>query len=108
MKKIYKQDNDIYNELSKKYGEVTVKSAIFDTQIGPMKLKIENLDDQILKLKTTLAESKTHIENEDLKDKTLMEEELKGSKIIQWTPFPIIPKELSATINTNFLAVSQI
>ena len=107
MKKIYKQENDIYNELSKKYGEVTVKSAIFDTQIGAMKLKIENLDDQILKLKTTLAESKIHMENEDLKDKTLMKEELKGSKIIQWTPFPIIPKELSATINTNFLAVSQ-
>ena len=107
MKKINKQDNDIYKELSKKYGEVTVKSAIFDTQIGAMKLKIENLDDQILKLKTTLAESKTHMENEDLKDKTLMKEELKGSKIIQWTPFPIIPKELSATINTNFPAVSQ-
>ena len=107
MKKIYKQDNDIYKELSKKYGEVTVKSAIFDTQIGAMKLKIENLDDQILKLKTTLAESKTHLENEDLKDKTLMKEELKGSKIIQWTPFPIIPKELSANINTNFPAVSQ-
>jgi WD40 repeat protein len=108
MKKIYKQDNDIYKELSKKYGEVTVKSAIFDTQIGAMKLKIENLDDQILKLKTTLAESKTHLENEDnVKDKSLMKEELKGSKIIQWTPFPIIPKELSSTINTNFPAVSQ-
>ena len=55
MKKKYKQDNDIYKELSKKYGEVTVKSAIFDTQIGALKLKIENLDDQILKLKTTLS-----------------------------------------------------
>ena len=107
MKKIYKQDNEIYKELSKKYGEVTVKSAIFDTQIGAMKLKIENLDDQIQKLKTTLAESKTHLENEELKDKTLMKEELKGSKIIQWTPFPLIPKELSQSINTNFPAVSQ-
>ena len=37
------QDNDIYKELSKKYGEVTVKSAIFDTQISAMKLKIENI-----------------------------------------------------------------
>ena len=107
MKKIYKQDNEIYKELSKKYGEVTVKSAIFDTQIGAMKLKIENLDDQIQKLKTTLTESKTHLENEELKDKTLMKEELKGSKIIQWTPFPLIPKELSQSINTNFPAVSQ-
>jgi len=107
MKKIYKQDNEIYKELSKKYGEVTVKSAIFDTQIGAMKLKIENLDDQIQKLKTTLAESKTHLENEELKDKTLMKEELKGSKIIQWTPFPLIPKELSQSININFPAVSQ-
>ena len=31
MKKIYKQDNDIYKELSKKYGEVTVKYPIFDS-----------------------------------------------------------------------------
>ena len=107
MKKVYKQDNEIYKELSKKYGEVTVKSAIFDTQISAMKLKIENLDEQIQKLKTTLAESKTHLENEEIKDKTLMKEELKGSKIIQWTPFPLIPKELSQSINTNFPAVSQ-
>jgi len=107
MKKIYKQDNDIYKELSKKYGEVTVKSAIFDTQIGAMKLKIENLDDQILKLKTALAETKTHLDKEDAKEQTLMKEELKGSKIIQWTPFPIIPRELSQSINTNFPPVSQ-
>ena len=107
MKKIYKQDNEIYKELSKKYGEVTVKSAIFDTQINAMKLKIENLDDQIQKLKETLAESKTNLEKEEIKDKTLLKEELKGSKIIQWTPFPLIPKELSQTINTNFPAVSQ-
>ena len=67
MKKIYKQDNDIYKELSKKYGEVTVKSAIFDTQISAMKLKIENLDEQIQKLKTALAESKTNQEKEENK-----------------------------------------
>ena len=107
MKKIYKQDNDIYKELSKKYGEVTVKSAIFDTQIGAMKLKIENLDEQILKLKTALAESKNNQEKEEIKDKSLLKEELKGNKIIQWTPFPIIPKELTSQINTNFPAVSQ-
>ena len=107
MKKTYKQDNDIYKELSKKYGEVTVKSAIFDTQIGAMKLKIENLDEQIQKLKTALAESKTNQEKEENKDKSLLKEELKGNKIIQWTPFPIIPKELSSQINTNFPAVSQ-
>ena len=107
MKKIYKQDNEIYKELSKKYGEVTVKSAIFDTQIGAMKLKIENLDDQILKLKTALAESKSLLDKEGKKDNTLMKEELKGSKIIQWTPFPIIPKELTASMNTNFPPVSQ-
>ena len=102
MKKIYKQDNDIYKELSKKYGEVTVKSAIFDTQ-----LKIENLDEQIQKLKTALAESKTNQEKEENKDKSLLKEELKGNKLIQWTPFPIIPKEMSSQINTNFPAVSQ-
>ena len=107
MKKIYKQDNDIYKELSKKYGEVTVKSAIFDTQIGAMKLKLENLDDQIQKLKTALAESRTNQEKEENKDKSLLKEELKGNKIIQWTPFPIIPKEMSSQINTNFPAVSQ-
>ena len=107
MKKIYKQDNDIYKELSKKYGEVTVKSAIFDTQISAMKLKIENLDEQIQKLKTALAESKTNQEKEESKDKSLLKEELKGNKLIQWTPFPIIPKEMSSQINTNFPAVSQ-
>jgi len=107
IKKIYKQDNDIYKELSKKYGEVTVKSAIFDTQIGAMKLKIENLDEQIQKLKTALAESKTNQEKEENKDKSLLKEELKGNKIIQWTPFPIIPKEMTSQINTNFPAVSQ-
>jgi len=48
------------------------------------------------------------MENEDFKDKNLMKEELKDSKIIQWTSFPIIPKELSYTINTNFPAVSQL
>jgi hypothetical protein len=107
MKKVYKQDNDVYKELSKKYGEVTVKSAIFDTQIGAMKLKIENLDEQIQKLKTALAESKTNQEKEENKDKSLLKEELKGNKIIQWTPFPIIPKEMASQINTNFPAVSQ-
>ena len=107
MKKIYKQDNDTYKELSKKYGEVTVKSAIFDTQIGAMKLKLENLDDQIQKLKTALAESRTHQDKEENKDKSLLKEELKGNKIIQWTPFPIIPKEMASQINTNFPAVSQ-
>ena len=107
MKKIYKQDNDIYKELSKKYGEVTVKSAIFDTQIGAMKLKLENLDDQIQKLKTALAESRTHQDKDENKDKSLLKEELKGNKIIQWTPFPIIPKEMASQINTNFPAVSQ-
>ena len=107
MKKIYKQDNDIYKELSKKYGEVTVKSAIFDTQISAMKLKIENLDEQIQKLKTALAESKTNQEKEENKDKSLLKEELKGNKNIQWTPFPIIPKEMTSQINTNFPAVSQ-
>ena len=107
MKKIYQQDNAIYKELSKKYGDVTVKAAIFDTQIGAMKLKIENLDDQINKLKSTLAESKNAREDE-LKDKSLLKEELKGSKIIQWTPFPIIPKELQANLNNqNFPPVSQ-
>ena len=107
MKKIYKQDNDTYKELSKKYGEVTVKSAIFDTQIGAMKLKLENLDDQIQKLKTALAESRTHQDKDENKDKSLLKEELKGNKIIQWTPFPIIPKEMASQINTNFPAVSQ-
>ena len=107
LKKVYKQDYDIYKDLSKKYGEVTVKSAIFDTQISAMKLKIENLDEQIQKLKTALAESKTNQEKEEDKDKSLLKEELKGNKIIQWTPFPIIPKEMSSQINTNFPAVSQ-
>ena len=107
MKKIYKQDNDTYKELSKKYGEVTVKSAIFDTQIGAMKLKLENLDDQIQKLKTALAESRTHQDKDENKNKSLLKEELKGNKIIQWTPFPIIPKEMASQINTNFPAVSQ-
>ena len=107
MKKIYKQDNDTYKELSKKYGEVTVKSAIFDTQIGAMKLKLENLDDQIQKLKTALAESRTHQDKDENKDKSLLKEELKGNKIIQWTPFPIIPKEMASQISTNFPAVSQ-
>ena len=37
----------------------------------------------------------------------LLKEELKGNKIIQWTPFPIIPKEMASQINTNFPAVSQ-
>ena len=58
MKKTYKQDNDIYKELSKKYGEVTVKSAIFDTQIGAMKLKIENF---LLKVKQIKKKKKTKI-----------------------------------------------
>ena len=107
MKKIYKQDNDTYKELSKKYGEVTVKSAIFDTQIGAMKLKLENLDDQIQKLKAALAENRTHQDKDENKDKSLLKEELKGNKIIQWTPFPIIPKEMASQINTNFPAVSQ-
>lgn len=107
MKKIYQQDNAIYKELSKKYGDVTVKAAIFDTQIGAMKLKIENLDDQIAKLKNTLAEGRKNREGDnEIKDKSLMKEELKGSKIIQWTPFPIIPKEFQ-NVNTNFPPVSQ-
>ena len=95
MKKIYEDDNNIYKDLLKKYSDVTVKTAIFDTHIVSMKQKLENLNEQLEKIKKTLDESqkqRTHLK--ELKDKSLLKEELKGNKIIQWTPFPIPPKDI--------------
>ncbi len=101
MKKIYEKDNAIYKDLLKKYGDVTVKTAIFDTHIVSMKQKLENLDEQLNKLRKTLSESKKEKEQNEIKDKSLIKEELKGNKIINWTPFPIPPKEIQLPSNIN-------
>lgn len=100
MKKVYEKDNGIYKDLFKKYGDVTVKSAIFDTHIVSMKQKLENLNDQINKIKKTIEESKKQQEHmNELKDKSLLKEERKGNKIIKWTPFPVPPKEIPSFAN---------
>jgi hypothetical protein len=101
MKKIYEKDNAIYKDLLKKYGDVTVKTAIFDTHIVSMKQKLENLDEQLNKLRKTLSESKKEKEQTEIKDKSLIKEELKGNKIINWTPFPIPPKDVQLPANVN-------
>ena len=95
LKKVYEKDNKIYKDLLKKYSDVTVKTAIFDTHIVSMKQKLENLEEQRLKLEKTLSESKKQsAELNEIKDKSLIKEELKGNKIIQWTPFPPTPQEI--------------
>ena len=77
MKKVYESDNAIYKDLLKKYGDVTVKTAIFDTHIVSMKQKIENLNEQLAKIRKTLEESKKQSDHiKELKDKSLLKEEL--------------------------------
>ena len=103
MKKVYEQDNVVYKDLLKKYGDVTVKTGIFDTHIVSMKQKLDNLNEQLIKVTKTLEESKKQQEHlKELKDKSLMKEELKGNKIIHWTPFPLPPREIP-----NFSNVAQ-
>lgn len=90
MKLIYQQDNQLYKELSKKYSDVTVKTALFDAQIGSMRQKIENLDEQLERLRKSLEDARGRKNDaENIKeDKEIRKEELKGNKIVSWTPYP--------------------
>ena len=56
MKKVYEQDNVVYKDLLKKYGDVTGKTGIFDTHIVSMKQKLDNLNEQLIKVTKTLEE----------------------------------------------------
>ena len=60
MKKVYEQDNVVYKDLLKKYGDVTVKTGIFDTHIVSMKQKLDNFNEQLIKVTKTLEESKNN------------------------------------------------
>jgi hypothetical protein len=58
MKFIYEEDNGIYQELRKKYTTVTQESMLLEQRLKTEKSKMENINDQIEKMKKTLDEAK--------------------------------------------------
>ncbi|MCQ2817169.1 MAG: hypothetical protein MJ252_07880 [archaeon] len=95
LKKVYENDKKIYEDLDKKYKSVTEKTVFIDSRIVRERQAVDNLDIQVGKLQKALDDLKKTKQTEpETKDANLIKEELKGNKIISWTPFPNPPTDL--------------
>jgi hypothetical protein len=96
LKKYSVDDEKSYKELQKKYREVTEDSLLLENEQKRLKSRYEALNNQYEQLKKTLEESKKqHFKEKDdklNKEEDLIKKNRGNQKIINWTPYPPVPK----------------